>query len=59
MANRTAIDPDLDVERPATQRQDLKVRHATALAKLMAERADLRGAYAFADVVNDSLRWSA
>ena len=49
MDNRTATDPDRDVERLATQRLDLKTRHATALAKLMSERSDLRGTHAFAE----------
>jgi len=59
MENPTATDRDLELDRVHTQRNDLKTRHATALAKLMAERADLRGTHAFADVVADSLRWSA
>ena len=32
---------------------------AQALARLMAEREDLQGVHALADLVSDSLRWSA
>jgi hypothetical protein len=59
MLNPTATSPDHELDRIVIQRDDLKTRHATALAKLLSERADLRGTYAFADVVDDSLRWSA
>lgn len=59
MENPTATDRDLEIDRVSIQRNDLKVRHATALAKLLAERSDLRGTHAFADIVADSVRWSA
>lgn len=39
--------------------QELKNRHAHALSQLMQEREDLRGVHALADMVSDSLRWSA
>jgi len=51
--------PDHELDRTTVQRHSLKIRHASALAKLMEERQDLRGTYAFADFVDDSLRWSA
>ena len=53
--------PDLDtqLERLRTQRTELKNRHAQALNRLMAEREDLCGVHALADLVSDSLRWSA
>lgn len=50
---------DVEHDRLAQQRANLRERHATALAKLMDERKDLRGTYAFADLVADSLHWSA
>lgn len=50
---------DVELERIVAQRDNLKYRHTTALAKLMDERADLRGAYAFADFVEEAVRWSA
>ncbi|MFT4083812.1 MAG: hypothetical protein QM638_14615 [Nocardioides sp.] len=50
---------DQAIDQAITQRHSLKFRHASALAKLMDEREDLRGTYAFADFVDDSLRWSA
>ena len=51
-ANR---DVDLHLNPPA----DLRTRHSQALARLMAERDDLRGLNGFADLIDDSLRWTA
>jgi len=59
MENPTSTDRAEELDRVAQQRLSLRARHASALAKLMEERQDLRGAYAFADLVDDSLRWSA
>lgn len=59
MSDSIKQDRDRDLDRLIAQRDNLKVRHATALAKLMDERADLRGTYAFADFVEESVRWSA
>ena len=59
MENPTTTSPDHEVDRIAQQRNALKSRHASALAKLMIEREDLRGTHAFADFIDDSLRWSA
>ena len=36
-----------------------RARHAAALVMLMSERDDLRGVYAYADYVDDAVRWSA
>jgi hypothetical protein len=58
MENPTTTDRDTEVDRSA-QRNSLKSRHASALARLMIEREDLRGTHAFADFIDDSLRWSA
>ena len=44
--------------RAAAQR-DLASRHLQGVSSLYAVRADLRGVYAFADVVEESVRWSA
>jgi hypothetical protein len=52
-------DFDTQLERIRAQRAQLKDRHAQALARLMEEREDLRGVHALADMVTDSLRWSA
>ena len=52
-------DPDTQLERIRAQRAALKDRHQQALAKLMSEREDLQGVHALADLVSDSLRWSA
>ena len=50
---------DLEPEQARSQRSELKNRHARALSRLLAERADLKGVHALADLVSDSLRWSA
>jgi hypothetical protein len=52
-------DLDIELERIRSQRAALKNRHARALSRLMAEREDLKGVHALADLVSDSLRWSA
>ena len=44
--------------RSAAQR-DLASRHLQGVSSLLAVRADLRGVYAFADIVEESVRWSA
>jgi hypothetical protein len=44
--------------RTAAQR-DLASRHLEGVSSLYAVRADLRGVYAFADVVEEAVRWSA
>jgi hypothetical protein len=59
MENPTTTDRDLELDRVVNQRGSLKSRHASALARLMIEREDLRGTHAFADFVDDSLRWTA
>ena len=38
---------------------DLATRHKQHLSSLLALREDLRGVHAFADVVEESVRWSA
>ena len=38
---------------------DLATRHKHGVSSLLSHRADLRGVYAFADVVEESVRWSA
>lgn len=40
-------------------RTDLATRHKHGVSTLLAERGDLRGVHAFADVVEESVRWSA
>jgi hypothetical protein len=41
------------------QRELLRVRHSAALTSLMESRTDLRGVNAWADFVDDAVRWSA
>lgn len=53
MENPTSAARDVDAP------TDLRTRHSRALARLMADRADLRGINGFADMVDDSLRWTA
>lgn len=38
---------------------DLATRHLQGVSSLLQSREDLRGVYAFADVVEESVRWSA
>jgi hypothetical protein len=38
---------------------DLATRHKHGVSSLLAHRYDLRGVHAFADVVEESVRWSA
>jgi hypothetical protein len=52
-------EPDDDLDRSRAQRAALKDRHTQALSRLMADREDLKGVHALADLVSDSLRWSA
>jgi hypothetical protein len=41
------------------KRDHTRARHAAALGTLMTQRDDLRGVYAFADYLDDAVRWSA
>lgn len=41
------------------QRARFRTRHARALTDLMAQRDDLRGVHALADLVDDAVRWTA
>jgi hypothetical protein len=54
-----AYDMDAQLERIRVQRAALKDKHSQALSRLMDEREDLKGVHALADLVSDSLRWSA
>jgi hypothetical protein len=45
--------------RPSAAQRDLASRHLQGVSSLFAVRNDLRGVYAFADVVEESVRWSA
>jgi hypothetical protein len=45
--------------RSAAAQRDLASRHLQGVSSLYAVRADLRGVYAFADVVEEAVRWSA
>lgn len=46
-------------QRILDQRARFRVRHARALTDLMGQRDDLRGVHALADLVDDSVRWTA
>ena len=59
MENPTTTEPVDELDEVTAQRYSFRDRHASALARLMDTRGDLRGTYAFADLVDDSLRWSA
>lgn len=47
------------VDRSLERRAALRDRHAQGIARLMEERADLRGVHALADFVDDAVRWTA
>ncbi|MBV9831610.1 MAG: hypothetical protein JOZ82_08420 [Marmoricola sp.] len=46
---------------PANERgsRDLACRHLAGVSSLLESRSDLRGVHAWADVVEESVRWSA
>ena len=52
-----AVDEEMARIRERRQRQQL--RHAHALLALLDSREDLRGVHRLADVVEESVRWSA
>ena len=54
-----AYDLDAQLEQMRVQRAAMKDKHSQAVSRLLAERADLQGVHALADLVSDSLRWSA
>ena len=58
------VDPTLAASTSASRRRegatrDLAVRHLQGVSSLLSIRDDLRGVHAFADVVEESVRWSA
>jgi hypothetical protein len=56
----TAHDDSLrETDQLRARRNASQARHSQALSALMTEREDLRGVHALADLVADSLRWSA
>ena len=57
--DKTAASPDSTVDRSLARRAGLRDKHAQSIARLMEERADLRGVHALADFVDDAVRWSA
>lgn len=57
MEHTTSIERDL--AELSEQRTLLRTRHSHNLTRLMEARADLRGVNAWADFVDDAVRWSA
>ena len=55
----TAPEPDDHLERLRRRRDSLRLRHAHRLTRLMATRDDLRGVHPLADLVDESVRWTA
>lgn len=47
------------VEHRLERRARLRDRHALGLIRLMEQRSDLRGVLPLADLVDDSIRWTA
>jgi hypothetical protein len=50
---------DLRLERLGTQHLQVRSRHTSRLTMLLEQRKDLAGVYAMADLVDESVRWSA
>ena len=50
---------DNDLDRRRAQRDGLRLRHAHSLTWLLSSRDDLRGVHALADLVDESVRWTA
>ncbi|MCW2710526.1 MAG: hypothetical protein JWP24_720 [Marmoricola sp.] len=59
MDNIAAIEQQLASPAKEPAQVDLATRHQHGVSNLLAHRDDLRGVYAFADVVEESVRWSA
>ena len=59
MEQPPGTDPAREIDGARERRLASRARHAQALSALMDEREDLRGVHALADLVADSLRWSA
>lgn len=57
----TPADDDFDARlaRIVARRKQFQDRHAQRLTALMAQRDDLRGVHALADLVDDAIRWTA
>lgn len=52
-------DFDARLARVVARRKQFQDRHAQRLTALMAQRDDLRGVHALADLVDDAIRWTA
>ena len=59
MDNIAMIEEQLAAPIRETVQSDLATRHKNGVSRLLAHRDDLRGVHAFADVVEESVRWSA
>ena len=58
-APATTDDFDDRLARIIARRKQFQDRHAQRLTSLMAQRDDLRGVHALADLVDDAVRWTA
>lgn len=57
--DHVTTETETEMERLRAQRGAFRLRHARGLTTLMAEREDLRGVHALADLVDDAVRWTA
>jgi hypothetical protein len=57
MDNIAAFEEQIPIREAA--HADLAIRHKHGVSTLLSRRDELRGVYAFADVVDESVRWSA
>jgi hypothetical protein len=54
-----SVAPALRVDTSERGSRDLACRHLAGVSGLLTTRDDLRGVHAWADVVEESVRWSA
>jgi hypothetical protein len=54
-----STDIDIQLDQLLTARENLVVRHAQGLLRLLDDRDDLRGVYALADQMGDGVLWCA
>lgn len=55
----TPLTPEPGTEPTDERRIAQRTRHARSVAQLMEQRAELRGVLPLADLVEESLRWTA
>ena len=59
MDHISAVEEQLASPFTEAAQTDLAIRHKHEVSTLLSRRGELRGVYAFADIVEESVRWSA